>query len=234
DVGDLRRPQRVDDQRLDRLVPPDDVDLLAVQLLGDRLDARAADADAGADAVDAHVGRGDRDLGAVARLAGDALDLDHAVGDLGHLDLEEAAHDVGVGARADDPDAQPDLLHLGDQHLDAVADRVGLAAHRLGARQDPLALAEIDDQVAGLDALHDAGDDRALAGVVLREDAVLLGLSVALDHHLLRDLGADAPEIAEHHRLVTDERVDLPGLAIDVDHELVARLELLLGRGRES
>src|SRR5262249_35076464 len=52
DVRDLGRLQRVGDQRLRVVVPADDVDALAVELVDDRLDARAADADARADAVD--------------------------------------------------------------------------------------------------------------------------------------------------------------------------------------
>ena len=41
----------------------------------------------------------DRDLGAVAGLAGDAGDLDGAVGDLGDLEREQLLDQVGVGAR---------------------------------------------------------------------------------------------------------------------------------------
>ena len=52
---DLRRLQGVRDQHLQRVVPADDVDALAAQFLDDVLDAAAADADAGADAVHLHV-----------------------------------------------------------------------------------------------------------------------------------------------------------------------------------
>ena len=48
----------------------DDVDLLAPQLVGDHADAGAPGADAGADRVDVGVVGPDRDLGAVAGLAG--------------------------------------------------------------------------------------------------------------------------------------------------------------------
>ena len=58
--------------------------------------------DAGADRVDA-VGVGDdRDLRAVAGLARDVGDLHEAVGDLGHLELEERLDQLGVAARDDD------------------------------------------------------------------------------------------------------------------------------------
>src|SRR5262249_58520470 len=90
-AGELRRAQRVGDQVLVGLAPADDVDLLAVELVRDGLDAGAADADAGADAVHALVVAVHGDLGAVARLARDAADLDHALRDLGHLQLRPGA-----------------------------------------------------------------------------------------------------------------------------------------------
>ena len=58
----------------------------------------AARADARADRVDVVVVRRDRDLRAVARLAGDGLELDDAVDQLGHLELEQPLHEAGVGA----------------------------------------------------------------------------------------------------------------------------------------
>ena len=52
DFRHLRGLERVADQDLRRLVPADDVDLLAAELVDDVLDAAAADADARADRVD--------------------------------------------------------------------------------------------------------------------------------------------------------------------------------------
>ena len=81
----------------ERVVPADDVDPLAAELVDDVLDPAAADADAGPDAVDLQV---DAEMtatfDAVAGLAGDGPDLDGAVLDLGDLLLEEAADEVGV------------------------------------------------------------------------------------------------------------------------------------------
>src|SRR5262249_35338328 len=72
--------ERVLDEDLEGVVPADDVDALdAAELLDDVLDPRAADADAGTDAVHPAVDRGDGHLGPVAGLPGDALDLDGAV-----------------------------------------------------------------------------------------------------------------------------------------------------------
>ena len=102
---DLRRLQGVRDQHLERVVPADDVDALAVEFLDDVLDAAAANADAGADAIDLQVDARDGDLGAVAGLAGDGADVDGAVVDLGDFFLEQRPHEVRVAPRQHDLDA---------------------------------------------------------------------------------------------------------------------------------
>ena len=87
----LGRAQGVGDEARRVRVPLDDVDALAVELIDDVLDADAAQADAGADRVDALLARVDGDLAAEAGLARDRLDLDGAAEDLRHLQLEQAA-----------------------------------------------------------------------------------------------------------------------------------------------
>ena len=78
--------------------PLDDVDLLAVELVDDVLDAYPAHANTGADGVDLLLPRGDGDLGTEARLAGDLHDLDRAGEDLRDLLLEETANEPRMGA----------------------------------------------------------------------------------------------------------------------------------------
>jgi hypothetical protein len=80
----------------------DDVDLLAAELAHDGLHPGAAGPDAGADRIDLGIGGDDGDLGAVTGLAGEGLDLDGAVGDLGDLELEEAADKLRAAAAEDD------------------------------------------------------------------------------------------------------------------------------------
>ena len=89
DLAHACRRERLGDEARRLGVPRDDVDLLAAELGDDHAHARAARADAGADRVDALRVRLDGDLRAVARLARDRADLDEAVGDLGHLELEQ-------------------------------------------------------------------------------------------------------------------------------------------------
>src|SRR3546814_2462109 len=67
-----------------------DVDALAVQFVAHRLNARAAHADAGADRIGAVVVGQHRDLGAVARITRAGLDVDQALADFRHFELERS------------------------------------------------------------------------------------------------------------------------------------------------
>ena len=150
------------------------------------------------DRVDALRVRLDRDLGAVARLAGDAADLDETVRDLGHLELEERLDQLRVAPREDHLRPLRARAHLGDHSLDAGALLVTLAVDLLGARQQRLdVVPEVDEHVvavAGL--LHDAGDDVADPVDVLGIPDRALRLADALLDHLLRGHRGDAAEVA--------------------------------------
>src|SRR5262249_51386493 len=151
--------------------------------------ARAARADACADRVDALRVRLDRDLRAIARLAGDAADVDETVGDLRYLELEQRLDELGIAAREDDLRPLRPAPHLGDDRLDARALLVTLTVDLLRARQQRLDLAEVDEDVvavAGL--LHDAGHDLADAVDVLVVHHPPLLLANALEDDLLRGL----------------------------------------------
>src|SRR5262249_37265269 len=133
------------------------------ELGDDHANARAARPDAGADGIDALRVRLDRDLRPVARLAGDAADLDETVGDLGHLELEQRLDQLRVAARGDDLASLRAAAHLGDDGLDARALLVALSVDLLGARQQRLDLAEIDEHVVPIaclldDPRHDLAD----------------------------------------------------------------------------
>ena len=217
DLGDFGRLQRVDDEGRGVLRPRDDVDLLALQLVDHRLDAAAAHADAGADRIDRGVARDDGDLGAAAGIAGDRLDLDDAVVDLRHFLREQLGHELRMGARQEDLRAALLAADVVDVGADAVAVAEGLARDQLVAADDALAAAEVDDDVAVLDALDHAVDDLADAVLELLVLAVALGLAHLLHDHLLGRLGGDAAEIHRRQRL-GDEVADLGGRV------LIARL----------
>src|SRR5204863_4351969 len=118
DLTHPRGRQRLGDKAGRLGVPRDDVDLLAAKLRDDHADPRAARANAGADWIDALRVRLDGDLRAVARLAGDAPDLDQAVGDLGHLELEQRLDQFRIAPRDDHLRALRPRANLGDDGLD--------------------------------------------------------------------------------------------------------------------
>src|SRR6185369_11777231 len=130
------RRERLRDETGRLVVPRDDVDLLAAQLGNDNAHARPTRADARADRVDALRVRLHRDLRAVAGLARDAADLDEAVRDLRHLELEQRLDQLGIATRQDHLRALRAGTDLGDHGLDARALLVALAVDLLGARQE--------------------------------------------------------------------------------------------------
>ncbi len=170
----------------------------------------------------------DPDLGAAARIARGGLDLDDSVVNLGHFLREQLLHEVGMGAAEEN--LRPARLAADghDQRADAVADADHLARDLLVAADDALGAAEVDDDVAELDALDDAGDDLADAVLELFILALALGIADLLEDHLLGGLGGDPPEFDRRQRVddeVADARVlvELLG-ALEVD-----LLEMILG-----
>ena len=169
----------------------------------------------------------------MAWLAGAGLDLDDAVGDLGHLELEQPLDQARVGA-ADTTICGP-LAVLRTSTMYALSGRPGraLERHLLGLRQQRLDPTEVEQRVARVGLLDDAGDDVAFAVGVLLELAVALDLADALAHHLAEGLGGDAAElfllrgvvalvdpVAVLVDVVGDER-ELHRLRVDLDDDLV-------------
>src|SRR5690606_5015605 len=172
----------------------DDVDLLAMELAHDGFDTCAAGADAGADGGNLRVGPGHGDLGAMAGLAGEGLDLDGAVGDFGDLDLEEAADKLLTGAAEDELGAAGSALDGEQDAADAVAGLVFLAGRLLLAGENGFGLAEVDEDIVALLTAHGAGDDVADHVLEVVVNAVLLELTQLLHHGLTRGLRGDAAE----------------------------------------
>jgi N utilization substance protein A len=121
DADDLGRAQRVGDEARRLWVPLDHVDALPVEFIHNVLDADATHADAGADRIHTLLARPDGDLGAVAGLAGDRLDLDDALEDLRDFEFEEPAEEVLVRARDDDLRALGGARDLRQDDLEPLA-----------------------------------------------------------------------------------------------------------------
>ena len=104
-----------------------------------------------------------------------------------------------------------------DQRADAVADTDHLARDLRIAANDAFGAAEVDDDVAELHPLDDAGDD--LAGAILELFILPLALGVAdlLEDDLLGGLGGDAAEFDRRQRIddiVADDRAGLELLGV--------------------
>src|SRR5205823_8001537 len=122
-----------------------------------------------------------------------------------------------------------------DEGLHPVAGAVALARRLLADGEDRLGAAEVDDDVATLEAQHDAADDLALAILVVVEDVLALGVAGALDDDLLRRLRGDAPEALAIRLQAQDVAVALVldaslllvlGAVEDLEEQLVADLRL--------
>ena len=154
-----------------------------------------------------------------------ALDLDDAVIDLGDLELEEAAQDVLVGAGDDDLGALGGLADLEDEELETLGVAIALGGDLLGEGHDGLGAAEVEDDVAGLEAGDDGGDELALLVGVLGEDDLALGLAETLHDDLLGGLGGDAAGIGGGD-LVLDDAAEL-----DVGADAAGLFQRVLGVG---
>src|SRR5262249_6163685 len=172
DASDLGRSERILSER-DQIVGVEDhVDLFAVQLAHDRLDAAPAHADAGADRIDVSFTRAHRDLRALAGLPDRALDHDGSVVDLRHLHLEQPDHEARIGPREDELRPFRIAVHIEQDRADALSLSVALGARLLIARHDRLGLSEIDHHVATLEPFDRATHQLAELGLELVVDVV--------------------------------------------------------------
>src|SRR5690606_6608589 len=133
--------------------------------------SRAAHADARSDRVDARVMALDSDLRAQARIARRAQDLDEALANLGHLDLEELDQELRRRARQKQLRAARLGPHFTQQALDAVLRLDRLARDQVLARDEALGVAaQVDVGAVAIDALDDAADELADAVLVFLDD----------------------------------------------------------------
>ena len=133
-----------------------------------------------------------------------------------------------MGAAEEDLRAAGFAADAQDQRADAVADADHFARDLLVAADDALGAAEVDDDMAELDPLDDAGDD--LAGAVLEFLILALALGVAdlLEDDLLGGLGGDAAELDRRQRV--DDEVADRGVLLQLLRALqVDLLEMILG-----
>jgi hypothetical protein len=214
------RRHRIDDELRGIVVPQHDVDALAVELVRHGLHARAAHADAGAYRIGAAVVRDDGDLGAIARIARRALDLDEALTDFRHFEAKQFDHEFRRRSRYEQ--LRPALFGAYFVQIapDTVTGAHRFARYRTVARHVRFGIAaQIQVQAAALDALDDTGDQLANAILVGIDDLRPLGFAHALHDDLFGRLRGDASEFGVFDRLF-EEIADLAvGLGIDRIHE---------------
>ena len=159
----------VDDELRGVVVVRNDVDALAGDFVRHGLHARTAHADAGADRIDARLEALHRDLGAHARIAGGAQDLDQALADFRNFELEQLDEEFARGAREEQLRAARLGAHFLEERLDAVLALHDLARDHVGARHEAFGVAaEVHVDAVAVDALDHARHQRA--------DAVFVGV----------------------------------------------------------
>ncbi len=217
------------------VVVADDVDPFAGQFVDDVLDAVAADADAGPDAIDPLVGAADGHFGAVAGLAGNGTDFDHALGDFGDFLLEKPQDQVRLGAAEDDLHPAAGLLHFVDRRAHALVGMMRFAGDLFALGQYRLDVGQRDGGGAAFVALNDAGDQLPAQLFVFVVQGVPLGLANLLDHHLLGGLGADAlGDFGGVHRHAIVAAANRTGGAINHDDDVGFFPVVLLGGGNQG
>src|SRR3546814_7934014 len=112
-----------------------------------------------------------RDLGAVARITRAGLDVDQALADFRHFELEQLHHEFRRGAADEQLRAARLGAHVVQVAADAVAGADDIARDRLVLGDERLGVAaQVDVDVAALDALDDAGHQLADALLPLVHD----------------------------------------------------------------
>ena len=216
DVGDAGRAERLGNENALVVVPFDHVDLFVVQFANDALDAYTAHADARAHRVDPMLEGLHGDLGALAGLASDALDLDLAVIDLRHFQLQQAAQQVAVVTADDDLRAAIRLANFQNVDANLVVGAIAFSLNLMALGHDRLCPAQPDGDVLAADALHRAVDELAFAAGEILEEVFALGFTHLLQQDLLGGLRGNAAETlgcAVDHDQIAQFRVDMPFLS---------------------
>src|SRR5438034_2358459 len=237
-LTDLRRLERVRHELAGVLRPGDHVDLLAPQLRHDVAYPRALGAHAGTHRIDGRLVGPHGDLRSMTWLARNRLDLDDAIRDLGHLQLEQLLQQPRVGTADHDLRSLRASTDLGDVGLESLAAAVRLGRDLLRLRNQRLYLPQIQQRVASFGLLDDPGDDVTLAAGELLVGHLAFGVPQLLEDHLLGRLRADpALEVVSDRDLFLGEDLHHEGLSVLgfdlfellLEHPHLARLRVDLG-----
>ena len=238
-----RRTECLGDEGRRVLPPLDNVDLLPSEFVDHLANPGTPSADTGADRVDVRIVRYHGDLGSMPRFASDDPDLHITVHEFRNLEVEKRADEFGMATRDHDLGSLAFTANLEDVRLDAVTPFEAFVGDALRRRHDGFGVAEVEDRVAMIRLLHDAGDEITFAPFVQVVDLLALGVTETLQDDLFRRLGRDAPEVVRGvFPLLDDVPVlvevlsideDLAGVRIDRDPGLFGRAGCALVGGHE-
>ena len=186
-----------------------------MELIDNGLYARAAHTNAGPDRIDGAIVGEDRDFRAGAGVAGDADDLDNAFINFRHFLREELRHELRMSAGKEDLATARFFAHIHNIGADTVTTFDIFARKRLVTADDAFGAAEIYNDMAIFNALHDTIDN--LADTVFKFEELTRAFSVAhLAHNdLFRHLRLDAAKF---------ERRQCSGNQIPDFHQLIIHL----------
>ncbi len=119
---------------------------------------------------------------------------DRVVVDLRHFRLEEVLHQLRRGPGDDHLRALGGAVHLQQHHAQPLAHRELLKTRLLALGAAGFGLAQVEDHVLALDALHRGIQHFFLAVRILLEDRVALGFADLLEDHLLGQLRGNAAQ----------------------------------------
>ena len=230
----LGRLQCVGDEHLRILTPAHDVDPLSRQFVDDVLDSISPDADTSPDTIDPLVGAADRDLAAIAGLAGHRLYADHAFGNFGNFLFEQPHHQMGSCPTKEHFDTTTLFTHFENCGANSLVGMVRFSGDLFTARQDRFDITQRHGGGAALVSLHNAAEHLTDHLVVFSIQGVSFRLANLLDDDLLGSLRANSPD-----RFFRVKRRTVMGpanrtvVAVDVDFDFRFVAIVLLGGRNE-
>src|SRR5690606_2240407 len=164
------------------------------------------------------------------------LDLDYAIIDFRHFQLEKLGEEIGMGAREQDLRALGDGAHVRDIGAYCVALAVAFLADLLLERNDAFGLAQVDENVTAVHLLDGARNQGADAVLVVLEYLVPLGIAHLLQQDLLGGLDGRAAEVLDgdfHFQVIAGGGFGVVFFGFAYEHEfLVESGHFFRGQGR--
>src|SRR5699024_9337591 len=181
----LCRAQRVLDQKRRILIPVDDIDLLAAQLVYDRIDARSVHADAGAHRIHVRIVGPNGNLCSGACLSGNALDLHDSVLNFCYLGLKQTRYQLRMCTGYENLRSLRGVLNFQHIDLDALCGTENFTLYLLVLIQDAVHFSKVDADISSQVALYNTCYYLALFSEVLVIENLALLLADLLENDIL-------------------------------------------------